>query len=121
MLKANAHVIVYVIGWLVFVLTQANNSIKSTTNGLRGSAGWVQWLKLHAVDLIARAFFSAMSYGFIINQVSSKLAAVGFPFTSTTIAGFAGFCANALLYQVFGMIPWLRVEVGVLAPPEKVG
>jgi hypothetical protein len=114
------NVLVFCLGWLIFVLSQAQNSIRSSTNGLQGKAGWVQWLKLHAIDLIIRAFFSALGYGFILNQVSQKLAAVGFSFTATTIAGLGGFGANALLYQLFGLVPWLRVEVGELAPPDPI-
>lgn len=111
------NVAVFAIGWALFVLSQAQNSIRSSSNGLQGAAGWRAWLKLHAIDLLTRAFFSAIAYGFILNQVSTKLQAVGFNVTATTIAGCGGFMANALLYQFFGLIPGLRVEVGELAPP----
>lgn len=112
------NVAVFALGWVIFVLTQAQNSIRSSTNGLQGRAGWQAWFSMHAIDLIVRAFFSALGYGFILNTVSQKLSAVGFTFTATTIAGFGGFGANALLYQVVGLLPGLRVEVGELAPPE---
>ncbi|HKN25301.1 MAG TPA: hypothetical protein VJX72_10680, partial [Candidatus Acidoferrum sp.] len=45
--------------------------------------------------------------------------AAGFPVTSYMVAGFGGWSANGLLYQIFGMIPGLRVEVADLAPPPN--
>lgn len=111
------NVSVFVIGWLLFVLAQAQNSIKSSTNGLQGKAGWVHWLQMHAIDLLMRGFVSGLLYGFILHTVADKISALGFPLTSTSIAGFGGLAANAVLYQFFGLIPALRVEVGELAPP----
>jgi len=105
-------------GWLLFVLAQAQNSIRSTANGLVGWAGFTHWLRLQAVNLLTRAFFSGLFYSFIIQSVTTKLQAVGFAITSTAIAGVAGYSANALLYQAFGLLPWLRVEVPDLAPPQ---
>lgn len=109
------NVSVFIVGWLLFVVAQAQNSVKSKTNGLTSLAAW---LRMQAVNLITRAFFSALAYGFILNTVSSKLQAVGFTVTATTIAGLGGYSANALLYQFFGLMPWLRVEVADLAPPS---
>jgi hypothetical protein len=111
------NVAVFIIGWLLFVALQIQNSVRSSSNGLQGTAGWLAWLKLHAIELMLRAFVSALLYGYIVNQVQEKIAAVGFSLTSTSIAGFGGLAANSLLYQFFGLIPWLRVEVGELAPP----
>ncbi len=107
---------VYVLGWLLFVLAQAQNSVKSKTNGLTTVR---EWFRGHAVNLATRAFFSALGYGFIIHTVAGKVADVGLPVTSTAIAGIGGYSANALLYQFFGYLPWLRVEVADLAPPDK--
>lgn len=112
------NVAVFVLGWALFVLAQAQNSIKSTTNGLNGNSGWGMWFKIHAIDLAMRAFISALLYGFILNTVADKISALGFPLTSTSIAGFGGLAANAVLYQFFGLVPWLRVEVAELAPPS---
>jgi hypothetical protein len=108
------NVTIFIIGWLLFVLAQAQNSVKSKTNGLNTLADWFQ---LHAVNLLTRAFFSSIAYGFIVHTVSTKVQALGFPMTATTIAGIGGYSANALLYQFFGLMPWLRVEVADLAPP----
>ena len=105
---------VYTLGWLLFVLAQAQNSVKSKTNGLTSLREWFQG---HAVNLATRAFFSALGYGFIIHTVAGKVADVGLAITSTAIAGVGGYSANALLYQFFGYFPWLRVEVADLAPP----
>ena len=107
---------VFVLGWVLFVLAQAQNSVKSKTNGLSSLKAWFQ---MHAVNLATRAFFSALGYGFIIHTVAGKVADVGLPITSTAIAGIGGYSANALLYQFFGYLPWLRVEVADLAPPAQ--
>lgn len=107
---------VFIIGWLLFVLAQAQNSVKSKTNGLQSLSGW---FKLHAVNLLTRAFFSALAYGFIVHTVAAKIEAVGgLQLTATSIAGIGGYAANGLLYQLFGYMPWFRVEVADLAPPE---
>jgi hypothetical protein len=111
------NVSVFIVGWLLFVLAQAQNSVKSKTNGLQSLSAW---LKLQAVNIATRAFFSAMAYGFIINTIASKAQSLGFPLTATTIAGIGGYSANALLYQFFGLFPALRVEVAELAPPAPV-
>jgi hypothetical protein len=97
------NVTVYIVGWLLFVAAQCKNSLNSR-------------LGSQSVNLATRAFFSALGYGFLINVVATKIDAVGFHFTSTTISGFAGYGANGMLYQLFGLLPWLRVEVVDLAP-----
>jgi hypothetical protein len=105
--------IVFALGWVIFVLGQAQNSVISKTNGVTGIR---QWIRLHAVNLITRAFFSTLAYGFIVHTVTAKAQALGFQFTATTIAGVGGWAANGLLYQFFGFFPGLRVEVADLAP-----
>jgi hypothetical protein len=112
------NVTIYVVGWLLYVAAQAKNSISSNSNSLSGWVGFKLWLRAHSVNLATRAFFSALAYGFIIHDVATKIQAVGFSITSTTIAGVAGYAANALLYQFFGLFPGLRVEVSDLAPPS---
>lgn len=109
---------IFMLGWLLFVMAQAQNSVRSKTNGLTGLSGW---FRLHAVNLATRAFFSALAYGFIVHTVAVKIQAVGFPVTATVSAGVGGYSANALLYQFFGYFPWLRVEVADLAPPAPPG
>jgi hypothetical protein len=110
---------VFIIGWILFVLAQAQNSVKSKTNGLNGVS---DWFKLHAVNLATRAFFSALAYGFIVHTVAQKIEAVGgLQLTATSIAGIGGYAANGLLYQLFGFMPWFRVEVADLAPPAAPG
>jgi hypothetical protein len=105
---------VFIIGWILFVAAQAQNSVKSKTNGLNTVSSW---LKLHAVNLMTRAFFSALFYGFIVHTVAQKIEAVGLQLAATTIAGIGGYAANGMLYQIFGFMPWFRVEVADLAPP----
>jgi|HubBroStandDraft_6_1064221.scaffolds.fasta_scaffold244617_2 hypothetical protein len=111
-------IVLFSLGWILFVLAQAQNSVHSTTNGLAGWKGFARWLQLQALNLVTRAFFSALFFGFIVNSVTSKIQAVGLSVTSTTIAGVAGYAANALLYQIFGLVPWLRVEIPDLEPPS---
>jgi hypothetical protein len=114
------NIIVYSLGWILFVAAQAQNSAASKTNGLpTGAAGIKAWLKMQAVNLATRAFFSMLAYGFLIHAVAAKLSAAGVGVTTTVIAGVAGYSANALLYQFFGLMPWLRVEVSDLAPPPN--
>jgi hypothetical protein len=105
---------VFVLGWVLFVLAQAQNSVKSKTNGLSTVK---DWFKMHAVNLATRAFFSALAYGFIVHTIASKIESAGLQLTATSIAGIGGYSANALLYQFFGYLPWLRVEVADQAPP----
>jgi hypothetical protein len=108
----------YIIGWLLFVMGQAHNSVKSSSNGLMGLAGFVVWLRLQAMNLVTRAFFSAIFYPWFIAQATNKLNVAGLHATAYSAAGIAGYTACAGLYQVFGLIPWLRVEVGEVIPPE---
>jgi hypothetical protein len=117
--KTAIDVVVFTLGWILFVLAQAQNSVKSKTNGLTSLN---EWFRMHAVNLATRAFFSALAYGFIVHTIAAKVEAVGLALTATTIAGIGGYSANALLYQFFGYLPWLRVEVADLAPataPDK--
>ena len=108
----------YVLGWVIFVLIQAQNSIRSSSNGLQGKAGWVKWFQAHAVDLLLRAFVSGLFYRYIVHTEGQKLASMGFSLDADTIAGVGGLAANAFLYQIFGLIPGLRVETGEVAPPD---
>jgi hypothetical protein len=113
------NIIVFAIGWLLFVAAQCKNSLNSKTNSLVGWPGVKSWLLSQSVNLATRAFFSALGYGFLVHTVAAKIDAVGFHLTSTTISGFAGYGANGMLYQLFGLLPWLRVEVADLAPPAN--
>jgi|SRR5579872_2655445 len=112
-------VIVFASGWCLFVAAQAFNSVRSSANGLSGWAGFQKWLQLQAINLLTRAFFSAVFYGWVVQFVDQKLTAAGLSLHATAIAGVAGYAANALLYQIFGLMPWLRVEVQELAPPAN--
>ncbi len=114
------NITLYLMGWLLFVAGQAQNSVRSTSNGLDGGfAGLQKWLSFHWVNLAQRAFFSGIFYGFIVHTIGLKLVAAGFPVTSYMTAGIGGWAANGLLYQIFGLIPGLRIEVAELAPPPN--
>lgn len=111
------NVAVFITGWILFVAAQAQNSVASKTNNLSGWPGAKRWLSAQAVNLCTRAFFSGLAYGFLIHTVASKIDGLGFHVSAHSIAGVAGYSANALLYQFFGLFPGLRVEVSDLAPP----
>jgi hypothetical protein len=113
------NVLIFAVGWVLFVAAQCKNSLNSKTNSLQGWPGIRTWILGQAVNLATRAFFSALAYGFLVQTFSTKIDAVGFHVTSTTIAGVAGYSANAALYQFFGLFPGLRVEVSDLAPPAN--
>ena len=117
-----ANIVLYIMGWTLFVAGQAQNSIRSTTNGLPpGFAGFRQWLDIHWLDLAHRAFWSGLFYGIIVGKTTAMLQAVGFPVTSYMIAGMGGWSANAAVYQILGLIPipGLRKEVADFAPPAN--
>ena len=110
----------YAIGWVLYVAAQAQNSVSSKSNSLKpGLPGILTWLRAQWVNLSTRAFFSALAYGFIIHTFAGKLHDAGFAVGAPAIAGCAGYAANALLYQFFGLFPGLRVEVSDLAPPAN--
>jgi hypothetical protein len=113
-----ANIALYVMGWLLFVAGQAQNSIRSKTNGLpSGFAGLRQWLDFNWYELAKRGFFSGLFYGFIVHTTTAKLQAAGFPVTSFMVAGVGGWSANGVLYQLFGLLP--GKEVADLAPPPN--
>jgi hypothetical protein len=113
------NIAVYVVGWALFVAAQAQNSVTSKSNSLTGWPGLKVWLRAQAVNLATRAFFSGLAYGFIIHTVAAKIDGFGFHLSAHSIAGVAGYSANALLYQFFGLFPGLRVEVPALAPVDS--
>jgi hypothetical protein len=112
---------IFALGWLLFVAGQAQNSIRSSSNSLEGWSGLVTWLRLQAVNLVTRAFFSALLYPVLVSDMSSKLQAVGLSLTALGVAGFAGYGANAGLYQLLGFLPFFRAEIPELAPAAKSG
>ncbi len=71
------------------------------------------------MNLATRALFCAVACGFFIHYVAVKVESAGLPVTTNFVAAAAGYSANALLYQLFGYFPWLRVEVADLAPPPN--
>lgn len=115
------NIFVYAVGWILFVAGQAQNSVTSKSNGLpRGWAGIKLWLAMHAVNLCTRAFFCSLAYGFFIHTVATRILSAGFPITATAIAGVTGWASNGLLYQFFGLFPFLRIEVSDFAPPASL-
>jgi len=117
---AALNIVIFGVGWVLYVAAQAQNSVTSKSNGL--PSGWPGiriWLRAHAVNLATRAFFSGLAYGFLVHTFAAKVQSAGMPISSHAIAGCAGYAANALLYQFFGLFPGLRVEVSDLAPPAS--
>lgn len=108
----------YATGFVLYVLAQAQNSIRSSSNGLQsGWAGVKAYLKAQAVNLGTRAFFSALAFEFLVKSLDTKVQAAGYAISSHAIAGIAGYASNALLYQFIGLFPGLRVEIPEVSPP----
>jgi hypothetical protein len=113
-----ANAILYIMGWSLFVAGQAQNSIRSPSNGLTDDfEGWKCWMRTHFLDLANRAFWSGLFYGFIVYSATGKMQAIGFPVTSYMAAGVGGYTANVFIYQVFGVLGY-RVEMGEKVPPK---
>lgn len=111
--------LIYMIGWLLHVLGQAQNALASTSNGLEGMAGLIKWIKGHAVNLLIRAFLGMCCYGFIIQYFAQKMHDSGFTTTSFAVAGVAGYAADSILKQIFANLPWLHIEDSELEPAPK--
>jgi hypothetical protein len=111
----------YLLGWLLFALLQAQNSVRSTANGLEGWRGLNWWAKLQGVNLFIRAGASAVFYPVAVQSMTAKVAAAGFALSAAGVCALAGFTSNGMLYQFFGFVPQLRVEVQDLAPPKNGG
>lgn len=113
------NIVLYIMGWVLFVAGQAQNSIRSKTNGLQpGFAGFRQWLDIHWLDLAHRAFWSGLFYGLVVNKMTSTLQGLGLPVTSYMVAGTGGWSANSIVYQILGLLPGQRKEVADVVPPE---
>lgn len=112
--------IMYLLGVIIQVLLEAQNSVKSSSNGLPpGLPGIVQYLELQGISLLARLFLSIVFFTVILDMTQK---AVGATFTSMpawAMAGLAGYGSSAFLRQVSGLIPGLRVEVAQQAPPPS--
>ena len=117
--------LMYWLGWLLFVIGQAQNSLLSPSNNLQGWAGLKRWLQLHWYTLLLRAFFCFIAEAALSHWVFLKaqplLVEHGLSVAAWGMDGISGFASNTLLYQVFGWlgqkIPWLRVDVPSIAPP----
>jgi len=114
------NVALFSVGWILFVLLQAQNSVKSKSNGLpAGAAGIWRYIQLQAINLAVRALVSGALYPVIVNTTASKLQAAGLALHAAGVAAIGGLAANAAIYQVSGLLPWLRQEVSDAAPPPN--
>lgn len=115
------NVVLFALGWLLFMLAQAQNSVLSKSNGLPpGWPGIAQYLKVQAINLGIRALVSGAFYPVIVQNVTSKLTGAGFTLHSAGVAAVSGLAANAIVYQASGLLPWLRTEVSNAVPPPNV-
>lgn len=115
-----ANILLYIMGWVLLVAAQAQNSIRSKTNGLQpGFAGFRQWLDIHWLDLCHRGFWCGLFYSVIVTKTTTLLQGAGLPGTSFIVAGVGGYASNSIIYQILGLlpIPGLRKEVADFAPP----
>lgn len=114
----------YMLGWFLSLALKIQNSLKSNTNGLEMSmAGVRRWLSIKAVPTAIQTFvviiFCPALLSGPITKLSATLTTSGFKVEAWGLAGLAGLGAEALLYQVWGLIPGLRKEVAAAAPPPS--
>jgi len=108
----------YLAGFFVQLLLQAQNSVQSSSNGLpTGFAGIVKWLHLQGINSLARLFLSVMLFPFFVQATAKLVASSGVTLETWALSGIAGYSASALLNQLTGLIPALRVEIPNVAPP----
>src|ERR1700674_5602380 len=118
------NILMFCVGWLVFLLGQMQNSVRSSSNGLAvGWSGMNKWLQFQYINIITRAFVTAVLYPALIQSALTKMnapmQAAGFGVQAWGLAGLAGYSANTLLNQLAGLIPALRIEIPQLAPPPS--
>lgn len=116
------NIVMFVLGWLLFLVGQMFNSVKSTSNGLNVSMeGVFRWLRFQALNIAMRVFFTVIFYPTLLkvalDKLNGPLQSAGVGVAAWGLAGLAGYMANTALFQIFGLIPWLRVEIPSLAPP----
>lgn len=115
--------VMYFTGIVLHLFLQIQNSVRSNSNGLTtGWAGMKKWLQLQAVSVLVRLFFSAIVFPAALqgplHALSGTLATAGVALPPWGLAGLAGYNVDALLNQVFGLIPWMRAEIPQLVPPN---
>jgi|GEM_PF-5912874 len=113
----------YWLGWLVFVMLQAPNSVRSTSNGLTADfRGVGLWILLNSKNLLARAFLCLCLQVpiqlYVIGKIESPLLAAGLKATTWGLAGMAGLLSCTVIYQILGFFPAFRVELGQIIPPS---
>jgi hypothetical protein len=101
------------LGWLLFVLAQAKNSVSSSANSLQGWTGGLRWFQIQWPNLLMRAVGSAAIYATAVHTMAARFATLD----PNAIAAIAGYTANGFLYQSFGLLPGLRNEPNEVAPP----
>jgi hypothetical protein len=119
-LEVLGNIVLYLMGWSLFVALQAQNSIRSKSNGLTDNFdGWRTWLRFHLLDLMLRGFVCGLIYRVAVYTTAAKLQALGVQgMTTFTVAGMAGWTANGLVYQILGVLGY-RVEIGEKVPPKR--
>src|ERR1700741_5471941 len=111
-------VLLYLIGWTLSVGLQAQNSIRSKTNGLTDNfEGWRIWLRFHLLDLLIRGSVCGVIYRLAVYTSAEKLQSLGVHgLTTYTGADGAGGRANLGAYQILGVMGY-RVEISEKIPP----
>lgn len=115
----------YIAGWFVYLFGQMEGSVRSPSNGLTNDfAGRKKWLLVQWDKLLKRAFFSAIFYpailALVIQKIAPPLQSAGLSVAVWSAAGFAGYCASGIVYQLTGMFSGLRAEIPELAPTEDL-
>src|SRR5689334_21791089 len=98
--------LMYLLGVFIQILLEAQNSIKSPTNGLpTGMEGIVQYVELQGIKLLARLFLSIVFFSVILGMTEKAIGAAGLSMPAWGMAGLAGYGSSAFLRQVSGLIP----------------
>src|SRR4051812_35985401 len=119
------NVTMFVIGSLVFLYLQMANSLRSSSNGLTNDWKGVKlYLKSQASALVLRAFLSAVCYPALIQKgtdtIGPVLKAAGWEIYAWGFSALAGFGASGMLYQVTGLIGFMRgKEMHEVSPPTE--
>jgi hypothetical protein len=111
-------ILAYWAGWILFVVGQCWNALRSPSNKLSGVR---EWLGENWYSLIVRLFFSIILQALFISYIAEKIDTVleahqnWSSIADWGVAGIAGYAANTLLYQIAGFLgSKLRAEPAAL-------
>ena len=104
----------YLVGVLLALALQIENSLLSKANSLEGISGAKAWLTHNLVATLLRLFACVI----IEPKVIATISQYGVGLTAWGSAGAAGLAASSLIQSVLGFIPQLRRDMPLIAPPS---